>query len=450
MKKAIGIIASLMFVLTFSVCGMFQVFWPALAAPTEAKAQKEQTSSMAAEEETVLPVLPLRGTTEKATGTEDTSTGARTSEPGQDAPESSTESGQEGTTASDLDTVSETSAAGDPVRGGFWRKPSRKTVMIAAAVLAVSLIAIIVYFATRDKTEQSDAVQADAGSDSHNNQETNTRSSTEKGQPVYMTSVTFEPDKSAPINVVRVHNVGKRKNQEDSFGVSNIKDHTLCRAKGVMAVVADGMGGLQGGEDVSSIAVLSMLQGFSDMRYRGTNEQELDRLLRNTVTTVNKELERTVGLKKAGSTLMAVIIHDRSLSWISVGDSRTALFRGGRLTDLNRKHIFAAELDEMVRQGRITEQQAKTHPDRDKLTSYIGMGELKYTDRSVRPMQLSAGDKVILMSDGVFNTLTDSEIERILNLPIQLIGEQLERAVLQKNNPHQDNFTAVILEVPAG
>ena len=265
-------------------------------------------------------------------------------------------------------------------------------------------------------------------------------------------STTYEPDKDEsdqgllPVRASSVHHIGRRKNQEDSFGVSDLKNSALYTAKGAMAVVADGMGGLQGGENVSSLAVLTMLQGFSDMNYRGTSEEELNRLLNNTVYEVNSYLESTVGLKKSGSTLMAAIIHADALSWISVGDSRTALFRNGKLSDLNRRHVYGMELDEMVRSNRMSAEQARNHPDREKLTSYIGMGQLKYVDRSARPMPLMKGDRVILMSDGIFNTLTDPEIEQILSLPLELVGRQLEESVLKKANPHQDNFTAVVLE----
>lgn len=332
---------------------------------------------------------------------------------------------------------------------GFLAQYDKIMIPILGGVLLLLIVSIILLL-RKGKKEKKRAAQSPHPIPAHPGLAVEPQAAIPAGeaQPMYMTLVTFEPDNQAPLKVVRVHNIGKRKNQEDSFGVSNLKDQTLCAQKGVLAVVADGMGGLKGGEDVSSIAVLSMLQAFSDTNTGKSDTQELTDLLNQAVQKVNAQLVRTVGLKKGGSTLMAVIIHGRELSWVSVGDSRTALFRGGKLTDLNRKHIYAAELEEMVRQNRITPQQAANHPDRNKLTSYLGMGELKYIDRSVRPMQLCGGDKIILMSDGIFNTLTDPDIEQILSLPIEQIGDRLETAVLQKNNPYQDNFTAVVLEIP--
>ena len=213
---------------------------------------------------------------------------------------------------------------------------------------------------------------------------------------------------SAPVvRMAQVHHIGKRANQEDSLGVSDVSDTALYASKGFLVVVADGMGGLKGGKEVSSRVVRTMLQGFSDTKTVLAPPEELERLLCLTVNEANAYLTRTIGLQKGGTTLIALLYKDGGFSWISVGDSRTALFRNGKLTDLNHKHNYAAELREMVNQGRISEKQAQTHPDRDKLTSYIGMGTLKYVDRSVRPMPLCAGDKIILMSDGVIERLSN-------------------------------------------
>lgn len=320
-----------------------------------------------------------------------------------------------------------------PEEQGSWLEANWKPLIIIMAILLVALVVVVIFLMKKRRPADDQAVL-----------QTAPLASTDPPTPVG--SAPAAASASAAVKIARVHHVGKRKNQEDSFGVSNLDDEALIRAKGVMAVVADGMGGLKGGEEVSSLAVLSMLKGFSDATVRSSGEEELKRLLRSTVDEANRYLTRTVGLKKSGSTLMAVIVYNGMLSWLSVGDSRTALYRGGKLTDLNVRHVYGAELDELVRQNRISPIQAASNPNRDKLTSYVGMGELKHVDASVRPMQLYAGDKIILMSDGIFNTLSDPEIEQLLGLPTEQIGAAMESAVLRKDNPHQDNFTAVVLE----
>lgn len=321
-----------------------------------------------------------------------------------------------------------------------------KLYLIISLVVLVVLLAVIIGLLVKRKSSDKPRPKPsdDSGDDLIPTEEDDTM--------INSTTADLSPDSasSLPVRAASAHNIGRRRIQEDSFGVSDLKNSALYRLKGAMAVVADGMGGLKGGDNVSSLAVLTMLQSFSDMQYQNTGEEELNRLLNKAVFEVNRYLESTVGLKKSGSTLMAVIIHGGMLSWVSVGDSRTALFRNGKLTDLNSRHNYGAELDEMVRNNRISAEQAKNHPDREKLTSYLGMGKLKYVDRSARPMPLQKGDRILLMSDGIFNTLTDPEIEQILRLPIELVGAQMEERVLKKANPHQDNFTAVVLEYSGG
>ena len=252
---------------------------------------------------------------------------------------------------------------------------------------------------------------------------------------------------SGRVNIISMQNIGNRPNQEDSYGYSDVNDQTLTGQKGVLGVVADGMGGLAGGEEVSALLVEDMLRQFSDLSVANDPVTELDRLLNHAVLEVNGFLSQTVGLRKSGSTLTAVICKEMQLSWVSVGDSRIALLRNGRLTTLNERHVYGAELDEMVRLGKMTKEEAQNNTHRGELTSYVGMGDVKYVDRSVRPLNLQAGDKVILMSDGIFNALNDKEIASILQLPSDMIAEALENGVLSKQKKYQDNYTALIFEI---
>ena len=79
---------------------------------------------------------------------------------------------------------------------------------------------------------------------------------------------------------------------------------------------------------------------------------------------------------------------------------------------------------------------------------FRSMGELKHIDGSLHPVEAQAGDKILLMSDGVFHTLSDPEIGKILSETENAIqaASVLEQQTLARNNPKQDNFTAVILE----
>ena len=97
--------------------------------------------------------------------------------------------------------------------------------------------------------------------------------------------------------------------------------------------------------------------------------------------------------------------------------------------------------------GKISLEEARNDSQRHALTSFIGMGEVERIDRSMHPLHLSPGDKVLLMSDGVFGTVPDEEMARLAG-PVDAVAaaRNLENAVLAAQKPGQDNFTAIILE----
>ncbi len=317
---------------------------------------------------------------------------------------------------------------------------SQWTVLFLLAVVAILTCIVCRLRKHNKKLTYQNAADDETKSDNIMNDDVSTVKTVEPPLEVKKDEPAFQ--------IARVHNIGKRKGQQDSFGVSDITNKELCGRKGILAVVADGMGGLKGGDEVSSNIVLQFLQKFSVMSASQSAENELTRILDETVESINNKLISENALKKSGSTLISVIVRNKTLSWVSVGDSRIALYRNGKITDLNQKHIYAVELEEQVRQKLITPQEAANNPEKDKLTSYIGMGSLKYVDKSVRPMPLISGDKIILMTDGIFNTLSDAKIEALLQLPTDKIGFAIEKEVLSAGNPYQDNFTAVVLEIP--
>lgn len=252
--------------------------------------------------------------------------------------------------------------------------------------------------------------------------------------------------KECPVKIVSVHDVGRRSMQQDSFGTSDIEGEVDFEKKGVLAIVADGMGGLSDGERMSQLVVVTMLQGFDEDDGSMPSASLLMKLVYDANVAVNKELgEEKIG--KCGSTLTAVIVKNRKLSWISVGDSHIYVCREGKLIKMNEDHNYAKELDERVKSGELTLEEAMKDPQRGALTSFIGMGELEMLDQNENPIALEKNDRILLMSDGVFGTVAESRIAEIMNMPLLQAGEQLEQEIRQKNKRNQDNYTCVILQV---
>lgn len=240
------------------------------------------------------------------------------------------------------------------------------------------------------------------------------------------------------IVVEKLHEQGARKSQQDSFFVSPAE---MIPGHGLLAVVADGMGGLSGGDQVSQTAVTAVMEGF--YAAQGTPEQVLLALLAQANRAVN-DLLGPDGLRTGGSTLVAGLIRDGNFYSLSVGDSRICLYRGGALWQLNREHIFRDELYLRAVNGEMALSEAVGHPQASGLTSFLGMGELKYVDLPARPIRVRTGDLFLLMSDGIYNALGDEELTAALDREVGA-ADALREAIQAKGYSNQDNYTAVLL-----
>jgi serine/threonine protein phosphatase PrpC len=253
-------------------------------------------------------------------------------------------------------------------------------------------------------------------------------------------------DSIGRLQVSNVHNIGNRESQQDSFGVSDLSNKKRCAEKGVFAVVADGMGGLAGGAEISAIVTSYMLNYFSG----STLQSKIPGLLLDMLYGANKEVRNYLNnndKQQSGSTLVAAIIKDNILHFLTVGDSRIYLCRGGSFILLNREHNYGSELDEKAARGEISLEEARCDSQRNALTSYIGQEEIVHVDRNIRPIMLLPGDRIYLMSDGIFGTLTEDEILATAAPDIFETAIRLERAVLNKGKKNQDNFTSVNIEI---
>lgn len=240
------------------------------------------------------------------------------------------------------------------------------------------------------------------------------------------------------ISIGKLHEIGGRKSQQDCFAVSPVD---LAGSHGLLAVVADGMGGLADGDKVSQAAVATFLDGFFSAQ--GEPGQILLSLTEQANRTVNRMLGSNIG--KSGSTLVAGLVRNGWFHYISVGDSRICLYRDGVLYQLNREHIYCHELSIQAVNGIGTLQGAASHPNAAGLTSFLGMGQLKYIDIPAQPIAVQPGDKFILMSDGVYNALSREELSGALNGTAVQSAEELGRLIQGKAYQNQDNYTAVIL-----
>lgn len=176
----------------------------------------------------------------------------------------------------------------------------------------------------------------------------------------------------------------------------------------ILLVVADGMGGHRGGEVASAMAVGTL----GDMCREGHGAAP-DRM-RAAIERANAEIfERAASTRRLagmGTTVVALLLSKAGPAFVAhVGDSRLYRLRDGSLATLTEDHSLAAQL---LRNGEITVEEARTHPRRNVLIRSVGIG--KRVDAEITPVEVRAGDTFLLCSDGIYEMLPDDEIRAVL------------------------------------
>lgn len=193
--------------------------------------------------------------------------------------------------------------------------------------------------------------------------------------------------------------IGTRSYQQDSYACSTVRDEFA-------AVVCDGMGGIEGGDQASQTAVscwISMYEaGFSDF----------STFVHQVVPAMDQQVSSTKGA--GGTTVAAVWIKDGKLHWMSVGDSKIYLLRDRVMNIMTREHNYQMILDGRLQRNEITETEYGKEMKRGaSLVSYIGRGQIPFVDISQRPVELKKGDVVIVCSDGLYKSIPEERIGKI-------------------------------------
>ena len=242
------------------------------------------------------------------------------------------------------------------------------------------------------------------------------------------------------ISIGKIHDIGRRDYQQDSFGQT-----AVLRNTGILAVLADGMGGLSGGERVSQKIVMEALTFGSTLQ-----ANQVPTALPGMVAGINRAVNQMLGPKglyTSGSTVVSALITGNALRWISVGDSRIYLYRDGQISQLSRDHDLLQDWMPDILEGKRSMAEALRDPNGRKLTSFIGMGELRHVDYNRTPIPLLPGDRVLLMSDGVYGTVSDAEMAAILRDcgSVQLAASHIGQRIMGAALPYQDNYTLIVL-----
>ncbi|MBP5417130.1 MAG: serine/threonine-protein phosphatase [Clostridiales bacterium] len=215
-------------------------------------------------------------------------------------------------------------------------------------------------------------------------------------------------DENEIMEIAAISVIGNRNDQQDSFG------YELKENEGIV-VLCDGMGGHEGGKLASTTAIEHILNEYNDA-YPCEDPHALLVDLAHESDTEIRALKTSEGEPmKAGSTIVSVFVRKNILYWLSVGDSRVYILRGDELVKITEDHTYKYMLDEQMRNGRISEMEYNERvTNGEALVSFLGRGELPYIDANDFPFELESGDKLLLMSDGLYKLVSDESIRAVL------------------------------------
>ena len=227
--------------------------------------------------------------------------------------------------------------------------------------------------------------------------------------------------------------------QRTDTGLQRRGNEDSSYARPPVFVVADGMGGAQAGEVASRIAVQAFEEGLPEV---GSAEERLAARVHEANSRIYERSHSMRELDGMGTTVTAALLDDEHVAIAHVGDSRAYLFRDGELRRLTQDHSL---VDELVRQGKLTEEQAAEHPQRSIITRALGPEATVEVD--TWSYAARAGDVVLLCSDGLTSMISEARIGEVLTgAPgLAAAAEQLIRDANAAGG--RDNITVILFRI---
>jgi PPM family protein phosphatase len=254
----------------------------------------------------------------------------------------------------------------------------------------------------------------------------------------------MDPKNARPgVEVAVLTDVGRqRSNNEDSFLYWEPDSSEEFLRLGRLAIVADGMGGYEGGQEASRLAVETVRT-----LYEAASDGNLQNTLLGAFTVAHANIQRYAEehpeFHGMGTTCTALSLVGSELRFAHIGDSRLYRDHAGTMTRLTRDHSYVGRL---VESGVVRSEDAESHPQRHILTAALGSGRELFPDSPQQPMALESGDTLILCTDGLWSLVSDQELAKVVraNAPVESCLALVKMA-LERGGP--DNVTIVVLRI---
>ena len=226
------------------------------------------------------------------------------------------------------------------------------------------------------------------------------------------------------------------------------EDYVCARTEAVgnlsnFFIVADGMGGHKAGDRASKETVEMMLEKISTVK-----DTDPKVILQEALNVANRKVfldaSASEDLEGMGTTVVAATIRDGKLLAMNVGDSRLYLISDGEIRQITMDHSL---VEEMVRKGILAKEKARNHPKKNIITRAVGVAPTVEPD--FFEVDLKAGDRILMCSDGLSNMLEDEELQKI----VDSVGSLEDKAKLLVDaanvNGGKDNVSVILIEIPA-
>ncbi len=214
---------------------------------------------------------------------------------------------------------------------------------------------------------------------------------------------------------------------------------------GQLIAVADGMGGHAGGEVASRIAIQSLQKLTPVLTNPEIDSDSVEDLLLNSLFTIDSEIgeyaDEATELRGMGTTLTALLVIDRNVALLHIGDSRCYRLRGNSLEQLSNDHTV---IQELLEQGAISQSEVADHPQRSVLTqALMGQGTVVPV---LQMYEAKEKDRFLLCSDGLSTVLTEKEIKSLLKKSDK---DEAVKALIDATyiNGAPDNVTIIVADI---
>ncbi len=229
-----------------------------------------------------------------------------------------------------------------------------------------------------------------------------------------------------------------RKENQDSVFAEQINDNTF------LLIVADGMGGHNGGKTASATAISAVSQYIREKCKSTFNDDEAKHMLIESISKANTEIYRRAfgndKLKGMGTTAVVAIITEKKLYTANVGDSRLYILSGDNFKQITTDHSY---VESLLSKGLISESEAKTHPQKNIITRAVGTDS--FVDIDLFENSLCDEDVVLICSDGLHTMVNDDDIVKILNDDISTASQKL--VSLANDNGGRDNISVIVVKI---